>query len=208
MISEGFMYVAALLISYGTYSYIKDIYHGETRPNLVTWFLWTLAPMIAFAAQIQAGVGAAAVLTFMVGFCPLVVFVAGLRRGEFRPTRFDIICGTTSIIALLLWQLTGSGTLAVALSIIADSLAASPTVIKSYKQPRSESSFLFLLFAISATITLLTLDSWTIQNSGFSLYIFTLYVILFVLVKFELGYKISRVRMNVSRPEVEESSVE
>lgn len=191
MIDERFMYIAALLIGWGTYSYIKDMYQGETRPNLVTWFLWTLAPMIAFAAQMQAGVGAAAVLTFMVGFCPLLVFVAGLKRGDFRPSRFDVLCGIASLVALLLWQLTGNGALAVALSIAADGLAASPTLVKAYKYPQSESPFLFLLFAISAAITLLTIDTWTIQNSGFSLYIFVLYVTLFVLVKLQPKIKLT-----------------
>jgi hypothetical protein len=185
MLDERFMYLAALLICWGTYSYVKDMYQGQTRPNLVTWFLWTLAPMIAFAAQIQAGVGATAVLTFMVGFCPLVVFVAGIKRGNFRPSRFDLMCGGSSLAAILLWQLTGNGALAVILSIAADGLAASPTILKAYRDPRSESPFLFLLFAMSAAITLLTIKTWDIQNSGFSMYIFALYVLLFILVKFE-----------------------
>ena len=197
MIDERFMYLAAVLIAWGAYSYIKDMYQGETKPNLVTWFLWTLAPMIAFAAQIQAGVGAAAVLTFMVGFCPLVVFLAGLRRGEFRPSRFDLMCGAASVMALILWQLTGNGNLAVVLSIVADGLAASPTLIKAYRQPQSESPFLFLLFAVSAGITLLTIDTWNLQNSGFSAYIFVLYVVLFAVVRFEPVAKFRSTRFDL-----------
>jgi hypothetical protein len=181
------MYLAVLLIVWGAYSYIKDMYHSTTKPNLVTWFLWSLAPMIAFAAQIQAEVGPAAFLTLMVGLCPLAVFIAGLRKGEFRPTGFDMLCGSASIVALVLWQLTGSGTVAVALSIVADSLAAAPTLIKAYKDPQSESPFLFILFAISAAISLLVLDTWNLETAGFSAYIFALYITLFTFVKFEPG---------------------
>jgi hypothetical protein len=171
---------------WGTYRYIRDIYRSKARPNLVTWLLWTLAPMVAFGAQMQEGVGSAAFLTLMVGLCPLAVFVAGLKKGDFRPSQFDVLCGSASLIAFGLWQLTGSGALAVALSIVADSLAALPTLVKTYHEPTSESPFLFLLFAISASLTLLTIDTWSLESSGFSVYIFVLYVTLFSLVKLDL----------------------
>lgn len=192
MLNESFTFVAVLLIAWGAYSYVSDMYRAQTKPNLVTWFLWSLAPMIAFAAQIQAGVGSAAILTLMVGLCPLAVFVAGLKKGDFRPTRFDLLCGLASLVALVLWRITGDGALAVALSIVADGLAATPTLIKAYRDPRSESPFLFMLFALSAGITLLTLKSWTLESSGFSLYILALYAVLFALVKLELGSRIGQ----------------
>lgn len=135
----------------------------------------------------QAGIGATAVLTFMLGLCPLAVFIAGLKKGDFHPTRFDLLCGASSLIALILWQLTGNGALAVVLSIIADGLAATPTLIKAYNEPESESPFLFMLFALSAGVTLLAAKSWTLESIGFSAYILALYVTLYVLVRFELG---------------------
>lgn len=189
MLDKSFMYLAALLIAWGAVCYIRDMYRSGTRPNLVTWFLWTLAPLIAFTAQIRAGVGAEAFLTLMVALCPLAVFVAGLRMGYFSPSRFDLLCGAISVCALVLWQITGSGAVGIAFSILADGLAATPTLAKAYKDPRSESWFLFLLFAIGAAITLLTLDSWSIETSAFSLYILALYVVLFVFVRFEPGMK-------------------
>ncbi len=192
MFDERIMYVAALLIGWGTYCYLRDMHSSDTRPNLVTWFLWSLTPMIAFAAQIQAKVGPAALLTLMVGLCPLAVFVAGLRKGDFRPTYFDLLCGSASLAALGLWLLTGSGTLAVGLSILADGLAATPTLVKAYREPQSESPFLFLLFAISAALTLLTIDAWNLEAAGFSVYIFVLYVILFALVKTDFRNKLTQ----------------
>ncbi|HTE22467.1 MAG TPA: hypothetical protein VK674_05510 [Candidatus Limnocylindria bacterium] len=167
------------------------MFQSNTRPNLVTWLLWSLAPMIAFAAQLQADVGPAALLTLMVGLCPLAVFIAGLKKGEFRPSRFDLVCGGASIVALILWQITGSGALAVTLSITADGLAAAPTLIKAYKDPRSESPFLFMLFAVSAGVTLLTLNAWSLESAGFSAYILILYLALFTFVKFEVGLQSS-----------------
>lgn len=187
MIDDRFMYLSALLIAWGAYSYIQDVRRNSIQPNLVTWLLWTIAPLIAFAAQVGADVGPASFLTLMVGLCPLAVFITGLTKGSFRPTRFDILCGGASVIGLYLWQVTGSGVLAISMSIIADGLAALPTVKKAYLDPRSESPFLFLLFAISAAITLLTLNKLSLESAGFPLYILTLYVLLYCLTKFEPG---------------------
>jgi hypothetical protein len=192
MLDERFMYLAAFLIAWGGYSYIQDLRKDAAKPNLVTWFLWSVAPLIAFSAQIQASVGPAAFLTLMVGLCPLAVFIAGLRRGTFRPTRFDMLCGSASVVALVLWQLTGNGSVAVALSVVADGLAAAPTIKKAYQDPTSESPFLFMLFAVSALIALLTIKTWTFEAAGFSVYILLLYITLYTLVKTEVGIRLAR----------------
>lgn len=46
-----------------------------------------------------------------------------------------------------------------------------------------------MLFAVSALIALLTINTWTLESSAFSLYILTLYVLLYSLVKFEPGLR-------------------
>lgn len=137
MLDEKFLHIAAILLAWGAYSYIRHVLRSDTRPNLVTWFLWTLAPMIVFAAQLRSGVCSVALFTLMVGLCPLAVLVAGLKKGNFRPTKFDLACGGMSLLALMLWQLTGSGLVAVGLSIVADGAAATPTITKAYRDPRS-----------------------------------------------------------------------
>jgi hypothetical protein len=197
MLPDWIVYPGTLLIVVGAVLYIRDIFRGTVRPNLVTWFLWSLAPLIAFGAQIQDGVGAPAVLTLMVGLCPLAVFIAGFRKGSFRPTRFDWWCGGMSLVALVLWQITGSGLVGLGLSILADTFGAAPTIRKSYKEPSSESPLFFALFAVSAGITLATIDEWTALNAAFSLYILCLNVLLFVLIKFEAGLKLQNVILSV-----------
>lgn len=190
MLPSWLVYPGVLLIVWGAVGYIRDMHHGRVQPNLVTWFLWSLAPLIALGAQIKAGVGAEAALAAAVGLCPLAIFIVGLKQGRFKPQPFDWWCGGASLVALVLWQITGSGAVGVSLSILADALGAAPTLRKSYLDPRSESSAFFALFTISATITLLTITQWTLLHAAFSIYIFVLYVTLFVLVQFRIGERI------------------
>ena len=57
MIDPRFAILGALIVLTGNAAYARDTVRGETQPNRVSWMLWALAPMIAFAAQVAQGVG-------------------------------------------------------------------------------------------------------------------------------------------------------
>lgn len=206
MLASWMVYLAALLIVLGAAQYIYEIYRGQVRPNLVTWLIWSLAPLIALAAQLGAGVGEEAILTAAVGLCPLAVFLAGLKKGSFKPQKFDWWCGGMSLVALVLWQVTGNGAIGIILSIVADALGAAPTLRKSYLHPQSESPTFFMLFAISAALTLGTITEWTVQNVAFSVYILVLYTILFVFVRFRPGAYLQRTTPSSNVP-IDDTSI-
>jgi hypothetical protein len=92
---------------------------------------------------------------------------------------------------LFLWVITGEGNLAIAFAIVADGLAALPTVVKAYNAPQTENYFVYFLAMISAGITTLTIDRWTFAYYAFPIYIFIICAIIASLVKFELGKKLS-----------------
>ncbi len=188
--------LGALLNIMGSSTYAYNTIKGKTKPNRVTWFLWALAPLIAFFAQLGEGVGLQVLMTFMVGFGPLLVFIASFlnRKAFWQITRLDIVCGVLSVVALLLWLLTGEGLIAIALSILSDLLAGIPTIIKAYLKPETEHSDVFRNGAISAGITLLTIKSWTFATYGFALYILLICLTLYGLIRFKLGKKVAELR--------------
>lgn len=192
MIDARFVLVGALLNILGSATYAYNTFKGKTKPNRVTWFLWALAPLIAFTAQIGEGVGWQIVMTFMVGFGPLLVFIASFlnRKAYWKISRLDIACGALSVIALILWWITGEGNIAIALSIVADLLAGVPTLIKAYKEPETEHPDVFRNGALSAFITLLTIKTWTFASYGFALYILLICVTLYALIRFKLGERL------------------
>ncbi|EDK72752.1 conserved hypothetical protein [candidate division TM7 genomosp. GTL1] len=191
MIDEKFVILGAFLNLIGSLSYVRDTLKGKTQPNRVSWFLWAAAPLIAFSAEINNGVGLPALMTFMVGFGPLMVFLASFvnRKSSWKLTHLDIICGVLSVVGLILWQVTGSGYVAIIFSILADGIAAVPTIVKSYRQPESESWLAFFFGAISAVITLFTIDTWDFAHYGFPIYIFIVCTLLVILIKFRVGTK-------------------
>ena len=95
MINQHFVIVGALFNLVGSATYAFNTIKGKTKPNRVTWFLWALAPLIAFAAQLNEGVTWAALMTFMVGFGPLIIFISSFvnRKAYWKITKLDIVCG-------------------------------------------------------------------------------------------------------------------
>ena len=197
MISEKFVLVGAALNLIGTFGYARDTIRGTTRPNRISWVMWTLAPLIAFAAEINKGVGLIALTTFMAGFCPLVILVASFvnKKSVWKLTTFDFVCGFLSILGLSLWLITREGNIAIIFAILADGFAALPTISKSYSEPESESWFAFFAAAISAGIALLAVKAWTFANYAFPLYLFLICVLLVLLIKFKLGLRVSKNRV-------------
>lgn len=178
----------------GSVAYLIQTIKGKVRPNRVTFLLWSVAPIIACWAQIQQGVGLEALMTFSTGFLPLTVFIASFvnKQAEWKLTSFDVICGTLSVAGLVLWMMTKEGNVAIFFSIVADALAAVPTIKKAYHHPDTELAWPWIATVLGVVLTLLTLSTLTFSNSAFIIYILMVNTIIYVLVQFRIGEKFSR----------------
>jgi len=192
MLNQNFVIIGTLIGAAGALAYLWDTIKGKVRPNRVSFLLWAIAPMIAFAAQIKQGVGLESLMTFSTGFLPLLIFIASFTNinADWKLTSFDVACGFLSVVGLILWLITKVGNVAIFFSIVADGLAALPTLIKAYKYPETEIAWPWLATCVGVTLTLLTLQEWTFANSGFIIYIFTLDLIIFTFVQFKFGNRI------------------
>jgi len=192
MLHSNFVIIGTLIGAVGSLAYLIDTVKGKVKPNRVSFLLWSIAPFIAFAAQIKQGVGIESLMTFSTGFLPLTTFIASFvnKKAEWKLTRFDLICGFLSIVGLILWLITQVGNVAIFFSIIADGLAAVPTLVKAYKYPDTEIAWPWLATAFGVVLTLFTISQWTFANSGFIIYIFIVNTLIFSLVQFRIGEKL------------------
>lgn len=186
MLDERFVIIGAVFVLIASSGYAIETLKGTTQPNRVSWFIWMLAPFVAFSAEIVDGVGLRSLTTLVAGLGPLLVLVASFanRRSYWKISHLDVVCGGLSVLALLLWKITNTGDVAIAFSIATDVLAAVPTIIKSYRCPQSESYVTYLCSALSAGITLLTVSQFTFSNVGFPTGILIIGTALTVLIRF------------------------
>lgn len=192
MIDEKFIYLGVAINFFGTISYLKSTLEGKTKPNKVTWFLWALAPLVAFVAQYTQGVGLISLMTFSIGFGPVLIFLASFvnKKSDWKITNFDIYCGLLSLLGLVLWGLTKVGNVAILFAILADGLAAIPTLIKSYRFPETENLDSYLCAGISAFIAFLTIKHWDFAIFAFPLWTIFLCSVFVLIIKFKLGKKL------------------
>jgi hypothetical protein len=192
MLPPYFTIIGTLIGAAGSLAYLIDTVRGKVKPNRVSFLLWSIAPFIAFAAQISQGIGLESLMTFSTGFLPITVFIASFvnKKAEWKLTKFDLACGFLSILGLILWLMTKVGNIAIFFSIVADGLAAIPTIVKSYKYPDTELAWPWIATSFGVLLTLLTLQGLTFANSGFIIYILFVNVIIFALIQFRIGEKV------------------
>lgn len=191
MLNQNFVIVGTLIGAAGAVAYFIDVVKGRIKPNRVSFLLWSIVPFIAFAAQLEQGVGLESLMTFSTGFLPFLTFSASFinKEAEWKLTGFDLLCGFLSAVGLILWLITQIGNLAIFFSIVADGLAAVPTIVKSYKYPDTELAWPWLATAVGVVLTLLTIKELTFANSGFIIYIFLVNALIYCLVQFRIGEK-------------------
>lgn len=162
MIDARFVILGAVLSLIGCSFYVSAVLSGTARPNRISWFLWGAMPMIAFLAQIDEGVGMSSILTLSIGLGPMIVFAASFanRQSYWKITPLDLTCGLISVGSISTWLLLDNPTVAIVMVVLADTVAAVPTITKSWHSPHTEKLTYYVLAAANGSIALLTLESW------------------------------------------------
>lgn len=195
MIPEYFATVGAVVNIVGSLAYAWATLRGKTKPNRVTWLLWSLAPTVAFMTEINDGKSLwVAITTLSAGLGPFMVLLASFtnKSAYWKATTFDYICGAASVVAFgffMSWKVGGAGSslAALSLSILADVLAGLPTIVKSYLRPQTEHYSAYLLGAIGMGMTLLAIQDWNFLNYGFPATILVSNTVIFVFIYYKLG---------------------
>ncbi|MCX6739779.1 MAG: hypothetical protein NTZ49_00945 [Candidatus Parcubacteria bacterium] len=172
--------VGAIIQLAGIASYIKETLTGSTKPNRVTWLLWSVAPMIATFAALSAGVRWSVLPVFMSGFGPFLVFLASFinKNSYWKLEKFDYICGLCSILALILWGITKEPSIAIIFAIASDGFAAVPTIIKSWKYPKTETVTPYITGLLNSSTSFAAITVWNFSSVAFPVYLVIINILL------------------------------
>ena len=172
MLPEIIAYISVLVQIIGVSFYIRDMFRGRTKPNLVTWFVWALAPLIGSYLQWKAGAGLSILPVFMAGFNPLLVIIVAfiIKEGYWKIKKLDVVCGILAILALILWIITNNIFISILFAILSDGLASLPTLIKSWNFPETETSTAYAGGIIANILGLLIIKNWTFPIYSMGVY--------------------------------------
>ncbi len=201
---EFLVFAAAAGSLLAAFVYIRSMFKGQTNPNRVTWFMWSIAPFIATAAALSNGVGLAVIPVFMSGFSPFLVFTASFfnKKAYWKLTRFDYLCGALSAFALVIWFITKDPNSAIIFAIVSDAAAAVPTLVKAWRNPETESAWPFIIGTFSPMTSFLVASAWGFSELAFPTYLIAINVTLLVPL-FRKKQNRSWVSANVTKVNVE-----
>jgi len=173
MIPGYFAVIGAVIASFGGLYYLIDTIKGRAKPNRITWLLWGILPMIIFVAQRVQGVEELSWVSFAAGFTPFLVFAASFlnKKAYWKTNRLDYYLMVSAFIGIILWAITDNANLAIFFVIIADTLAALPTIIKAYRYPQTESWIAFTISTFGFAVGLFAIQEFTFENYAFLIYL-------------------------------------
>ncbi|MCL5667380.1 MAG: hypothetical protein M1383_06445 [Patescibacteria group bacterium] len=172
--SHWLVIISALISLAGSFAYIRNTLKGKTKPNRVSWSLWALAPLIGTGAALSAHADIwATSRTFLAGLIPLMVLLASFLNPQsyWKITKFDMLCGVFSLLAIVVWVFINSSQLAILLAATGDGFAALPTLRKAWKYPETETGLTYAAGLIAVLLVLPSIPRWNIQNSAFQIYL-------------------------------------
>ena len=149
-----------------------------------------VCPAFAFSVELHSGVGLRALTTFVIGFMPLLVFIASFHNPAaiWKIRRLDYACGAMSLAGTAAWLVTRNGVVAIIAAIVADFMAGLPTMMKSWSNPESETVASYIGAVLNSGILLLTIQHWTVDEAAFPLFIFSMASVQVVFVGGKLGH--------------------
>ncbi|MDB5159749.1 MAG: hypothetical protein JWO99_12 [Candidatus Saccharibacteria bacterium] len=181
---ELFAILGAGIILFCTLPYIIDVVKRKTRPNIVTWVVWTVLISIGAAALFASHDYNAAWLLVGDAIATFAVVIVGLKYGTAELDGFDIVCLIGALVGLALWLIFDSPIIAIVATIIIDLIGTIPTIRHSYRRPEEETSITFALGAIATIFTLLSLSEYAFSAWIYPAYLLCSNGLLFLIIYF------------------------
>lgn len=180
MLPEKIIFVAVLLNLFGHFLYIRSIVKGGAKPNLISWFFWSLAPFIGVFFQLKAGAGLSVLPIFIAGLGSLLIMIAAIltKNGFWKMTAFDMYCGLFSALALIFYIFTHNLGVSILFAILSDALASVPTVVKTWNFPETENWGPYFLPIFSNLAGLLIIKDWSFPIYSFGIYFIILNLVI------------------------------
>jgi uncharacterized membrane protein YfhO len=168
----GFAALSGFFVLCSFAVYVRDMFVGSTRPNLISYVLWFLLLGIAVVAQFSSGASWSIVMPTMGLACSaaivtLILFGYGYKRYYF----LDGICLVLGLIAITAWYLTNEPRFAVVISVTASFIAAIPTIVKTYRDPSSEHLGAWAVNFLAGLFSLLSTRIADVANLAYPVYI-------------------------------------
>jgi hypothetical protein len=176
--AELFGILSGSLVALSALPYGWRAWQKEIKPNITTWFLWSIIGLTLLLTYRDSGAGSnlwPAVFGF-INPC-IIAAIAIIKRGEWEPlTLWEKASGIGCLISLALWYVVKDSKelaqYALYLSILADLCAAMPTILFVWKKPHEDRPGAWAIFAVAYGLAIFAITEHTFANYALPVYMF------------------------------------
>lgn len=195
----AFGIASSIFVLLGGLPYLNDIHKKRANPHVLSWLGWAFITALgAFAMLAEGSVWAVAILFANTALCLLIAVYSIIRKvGVWSTGKQDFIFFGIGILGLILWQVLDMPILALICAIIADFCFGAPTIIKTFKDPSTETPFVWATATISGFLSLFALQNLSFHEVAYPLYLFIFDGVVLILA---LGF-ITNGKARINEPE-------
>ncbi len=169
---RGLLTLLAGAFALGGYiPYAFDIIKGRARParSARVMFLFLLLVTILQQLSVHSGSLIAFTLSELIG--SVAVLLLALKHGVGGLSRLDLACYILLVVDIVVWLVTGNALLALHLTVLADLIAFTPTLVKTWRTPKSETALFFVTGIIAPTLNIAATGRYSYAVLLFPIYL-------------------------------------
>jgi hypothetical protein len=164
-------YTSGILMMLSVIPYAISIFKFHTKPQRMTWLIWSLLTLIALFSQWAEGGTWSLLLTVGDSIAIFIVFILSIKFGVGGFRKIDIISLTGAICSLILWYITKNPAIALFLIILTDFMGAHLTIQKAWRYPASENWLGWAMCGLGGLLGTLAVGEWNFVLISFPIYI-------------------------------------
>jgi hypothetical protein len=168
---EFFGYTSGILMALSVIPYAKSILKGETKPQRVTWFIWSILILIAFFSQLAKGASWSLLLTAGDAIAILITFFLSIKFGVGGFRKIDILSMSGAVVSIILWYITSEPAIALFLIILIDIIGVNLTVVKTWENPETENWVAWAICGIGGFFGILAVGNFNFILLSYPIYI-------------------------------------
>jgi hypothetical protein len=197
--TETFGHISGFLVAVCIIPYSIRVWQKKITPEPTSWLLWSILGLALLLTYKDSG-AQDNIWPAVFGFTnPILIFLLILVKQKGRLKKItektDLFCLIAGLVSLLMWALMRKDPhlvqYALYIAIIADGLAAIPTIISYRNNPIEDRPFAWGLFSVGYGLAIFAINEHTIANYALPLYMFaTSMIVTMLLSAFRIKQKI------------------
>lgn len=151
--------------------YIIDTLRGKTRPERMTWFIFSALGIIAFVSQIYLGASWSLVFSGVDALASTTVFVLSIWRGVGGHTKLDIAALVVAVIGVIIAVAAKQPIISLLGVVLADGAGTVLSIRKAFIEPGSETSITWIFTGTAALFGCLSVGRLSFELLLYPLYL-------------------------------------